>query len=473
MDWIKLFNDQRRKSKSAKPDPPDSDLQDSRTQFERDHDRILFSTPFRRMANKTQVFPFDPIDSIRTRLTHSIEVSNLCRSLGTMLAFNSDIFPEEIIPKRNVSSLLAAIGLAHDLGNPPFGHQGEKDIRSWFKENEEKVFAGHEDVTNEMKADFFNFDGNAQTTRLLTRLQLINDNFGLNLTYGTLAALMKYTVPAGKIDEKSKNAARKKLGYFQSEKEIVKEVLNETGIKEGERHPLTYLMEACDDIAYSVLDAEDSVKKGLVSYSDLIAYLNVSAEEIKGDQIIEEVVKKSKKYHHKFRKQDLSPSELNDISMQMFRVFSIATIIREVTKVYLDNSGLILGGKFEGDLIQKSKARLFVKTLKEFDRRYAFNHPSVLEIELRGHKILYDLMNFFWKSITNREDLNDLSSDRLTKLDQFTYSKISENYRRTFESNENLMPMRYKEAQLLTDMVSGMTDTFAESLYGELKTFYE
>lgn len=470
MDWIKLFNDQRRK---PKPEPPDSDLQDSRTQFERDHDRILFSTPFRRMANKTQVFPFDLIDSIRTRLTHSIEVSNLCRSFGTILAFNSDIFPEAIIPKRNVSSLLAAIGLAHDLGNPPFGHQGEIAIRNWFEENKNEIFKEENDLPIELKSDFLNFDGNAQTLRLLTRLQIINDKFGLNLTYGTLAGVMKYTVSSGKKNKDSSYAGEIKTGYFQSENDVVRDIFEQTGVREGSRHPLTYIMEACDDIAYSVLDAEDAVKKGLISYSELINFLREISKEKKGDEIINEVMRISENSHKKFQEEKLSLSELNDISMQLFRVYSITAIIREVTKVFQENQNLILEGNFEGELIKISKANTFVKALKRFDKKYAYNSPNVLDIEEKGRKVIYDLMNIFWKTIINRKNADDLGGERLTEFYKFVYSKISENYRRVFENPDNNMPMRYKEAQLLTDMISGMTDNFAFDLHTEFESFDE
>jgi dGTPase len=165
-----------------------------RTEHERDYDRILFSAPVRRLADKTQVFPLDEDDSVHTRLTHSHEVSNLARSIGVNLAFNDRVFPSEVVPQRNVPAMLAAAGLAHDLGNPPFGHQGETSIQDWFEQNRERVFPERCGLADVMQQDFLRFEGNAQTLRLLTRLQILNDDYGLNVTYGTLAALMKYTV---------------------------------------------------------------------------------------------------------------------------------------------------------------------------------------------------------------------------------------------------------------------------------------
>jgi len=187
LEWSKLLYSTRRKDRHDVPET--SGTAASRLEIERDYDRLLFASPTRRLADKTQVFPLDSNDSVRTRLTHSHEVSNLCRSIGTRLAYDhtelfGDIKRDDLT--RSVPSLLAAIGLIHDLVNPPFGHQGAKVICSWFKSNEEKII---NDVVHD---DFKKFDGNAHTIRLLTRLQVLSDDYGLNLTYATLAALIKY-----------------------------------------------------------------------------------------------------------------------------------------------------------------------------------------------------------------------------------------------------------------------------------------
>ncbi|WP_135005058.1 dGTP triphosphohydrolase, partial [Pseudomonas savastanoi] len=267
LNWNLLLNEGRRKDRLKTKDI--SATANGRFEIERDYDRILFSAPTRRLADKTQVFPLDKNDSVRTRLTHSHEVATLARSIGLRLVYeNIALFKSaksaEFL-QRSIPALLAAIGLVHDLGNPPFGHQGEYAIRNWFKKHEDEVFSGD----SEAARDFLNFDGNAQTVRLVTKLQILNDQFGLNLTYATIAALIKYPVST-----KSIHTDRwKKQGFFKSEEKIVDEVWGETGLSEGVRHPLTYIMEACDDIAYSVLDAEDTVKKGLASYYDLIRYL--------------------------------------------------------------------------------------------------------------------------------------------------------------------------------------------------------
>lgn len=472
MDWVELLNSGRRKDKAKRKEPGEgkSGVQvEARTEIERDYDRILFSAPVRRLADKTQVFPLERNDSVRNRLTHSHEVSNLARSLGVSMAFDSRIIAKGINAQRDVPSLLAAIGLAHDLGNPPFGHQGEYAIQSWFADNQERWVSA--ELTEPMKQDFLKFEGNAQTIRLLTRLQLINDDFGLNLTYATLAALMKYPTASDGVPDKKedRHVANKKHGFFQSERSIVEEIWGETGLGDGVRHPLTFLMEASDDIAYSVLDAEDAVKKGLVSFSDLMSYLE---HHENGDSAIQAVKGKSFKKHAEYRRQSLSPAELNEISMQRFRVYAIGQMISDVRAAYIERIDEIMDGSLKVDLLEASESNRLCGILKKFDKAHAYAHRGVLEVELTGYNTIRGLMDYFWTAITERTKPDELGSKRKTPFSAYAYNRISENYRRVFESNGNDMPIRYRELQLLTDMISGMTDSYAISIYGELKQFH-
>jgi dGTPase len=463
MEWEKLLNPVRRKD-ATREDIPVKSGDGARTETERDYDRILFSTPVRRLADKTQVFPLDPNDSVRTRLTHSHEVSNLARSIGTNLAFNKGLAESVADAKRNIPAMLAAIGLAHDLGNPPFGHKGETAIRDWFVKNKDVL----EPLPNNLRQDFLSFEGNAQTFRLLTKLQVLNDNFGLNLTYGTLAALMKYTVTSDSINKKSPYAGHTKNGFFYSEKEIFEEVWDRTGLPSLARHPLAYVMEACDDIAYSVLDAEDAVKKGLTSFADVIAFIRHASE---GDRVVAEVCEKAEKHNREYRNVDLSPAELNDISMQMFRVHAISAMIAAVSDTFWANREAILVGEFERDLVRGSRCATLCKALKTFDRRHAYRHRSVLQLELAGYQAIQRVMDHFWKAIAVRNDPDDLGSERSDPFANYVYNKISENYRRIALSPSNTMPLRYREIQLMTDMISGMTDHFVMTLERELREY--
>ena len=344
LKWQKLLSGNRRKTLKGNIGESMNTGQ-GREELERDYDRILFLAPVRRLADKTQVFPLDKNDSVRTRLTHSYEVSNLARSIGIRLAFDhaDEVFGNDrsaLVVERNVPALLAAAALAHDLGNPPFGHQGEVAIKQWFNEKNEKIF------DNECHKDFTNFDGNAQTLRVLTKLQILNDNYGLNLTCATLASIMKY--PCLWDSEALKNEQYKKFGVFESERDVVEEVWEETGLKEGYRHPFAYVMEACDDIAYSVVDAEDTIKKGYASFYDLIDYLK---HEHDGDQVVLDVIEKAKEKNMEYKKEILSSNELNDLSTQMFRVKAIFEMIKSVTGSFVSNIGPMrsgeIGDKFE------------------------------------------------------------------------------------------------------------------------------
>lgn len=433
---------------------------ETRTEIERDYDRVLFATPVRRMADKTQVFPLERSDSVRTRLTHSHEVANLARSVGTDLVFNHAVAAE--LPQgpqrglRDVPALLATIGLAHDLGNPPFGHQGEEAIASWFRRHRAGVLDGDHGLTEAMKQDFLRFEGNAQTLRLLTKLQLINDDYGLNLTMATLAALIKYPVSSDRIDKSQ--VVRKKHGFFQSERELVEQVWQETGLGEGHRHPMTWIMEACDDIAYSVLDAEDAVKKGLLSFSDIIAFLRHAEPD---DPVVNQVCQSAVDEHRRYRQETLSPAELNDISMQTFRIRAIGALMQAVSSTFLANLSAIADGSLNHDLVAASPAGPLLAALKRCNWQHAYRHKSVLKVELTGFQVIHGLMDAFWLAITDRVEPDNPGSPRRSPLASYLYQLISENYRRVFEAPNNPMPLRYREAQLLTDMVSGMTDSFA------------
>jgi dGTPase len=379
-------------------------------------------------------------------------------------------FPGEVEPLRNVPALLEAIGLAHDLGNPPFGHQGETAIQTWMKRHatprseEPGSFAIFDapGLTEPMRRDFLAFEGNAQAFRLLTRLQILNDDFGLNMTYAFLAALMKYPVPSDAVDKSSH--ARKKFNFFQSEAGIAAEVWAETGLRQGVRHPLTFVMEACDDIAYSVVDVEDAAKKNLINFNVLTAWLRHDACD---DEVTLGVCDRPERYHADFRDEGLSPGELDDISMQMFRVDAIGTMVRAAVGAFVANRDAIMAGAFDRELMAASDAVVLWTSLKRFAKFHVYRHRSVLEVELAGHRTLHELMDMFWTAVVERKDPDDLRSDR-EALPAYVYSRISENYRRVAEAPGNRMPMRYRELQLITDMISGMTDTFAVSLRDDL-----
>ncbi|MCB9745170.1 MAG: dNTP triphosphohydrolase [Alphaproteobacteria bacterium] len=498
LNWQDLLSDRRRRA-SRTPRLHDAlHIHPIRTRHESDHDRILFSTPVRRLADKTQVFPLERHDSVRNRLTHSHEVANLAHSIGRYLAL--EVLPDRLegpMPEqwqRSVPAILSTVALAHDLGNPPFGHQGESAIRRWFTDHEDELrpmgeeardslvrrhgedfvdqlLKSAEDVTDEIWEDFANFEGNAQTFRLVTRLQGIPEDCGLNLTMGTLAAMLKYTVRAYEAEGKAtKNISKKKPGFFLSEEKIVEDVWKATGLKKGHRHPLTFIMEACDDIAYSILDAEDAVKKGLVSFHDVLAFLEGDGV---ADPIIRAVCKWSREEFQRLSNLDpaLSPSALNEQSMIQFRVAAVSCMASAVITTWQTKLPDMMTYSYAGELLDDGEAAILVKQLKNFDKLHAYRARSVLEVELTGFNTIYGLMDMLWRGISERRRFEDPGSDRTSPFSAYAYHRISEDYRRHFEDKNSSLPIRYREMQLLSDMISGMTDSFAMSLFEELKSF--
>lgn len=485
MEWQQLLNSNRRKdsAKKALPNSALPPLATGRKEIERDYDRLLFAAPTRRLADKTQVFPLDQNDSIRTRLTHSHEVSNFARGIGMRLAFElkEAVFgdlPAGLTVERDVPALLAAIGLAHDLGNPPFGHQGEAAMRSWFKTKLQPLIQHEQE--KEIFEDFLQFDGNSQTLRLVTKLQIINDNFGLNLTYATLAALIKY--PRASY---AKGSRWKKHGFYYSEKDVVLDIWQQTGLEgknanEGHRHPFTWIMEACDDIAYSVLDAEDTIKKGFASYQDLSNFLQ---SQVDPNGVIQNVISavENKNGEWAAQRKDLSPAEINELSMQMFRVYATSALINAVVEAFTEHLPHLMSADCEfKDLISHSRGADLCSALKAFDRTRGYQHRSVLQLELRGSNYIHNLMDMLWIGThghkTTKQRNDDPNAEEYlstTPFGRYAYGSISENYRRVFEDPSNTMPTLYKEAQLLTDAIAGMTDSYLMRLHDELKSLYE
>ena len=272
LNWDKLLCEERiRQGDDNKNEFVTRDEFVTRNEFEADYDRIVGSSSVRRLQDKAQVFPLQKNDFVRTRLTHSMEVSAVARSLGKTIGLfleKEDGFKRDKTEK--LMGMLQTAGLIHDLGNPPFGHYGETAIRNWYierilqKSTEEIKKEGLE----QEEADFYYFDGNVQNLRIVTKLQTMNDEYGANFTYGTLAAIIKYPYSSTNFERKDK-----KFGYFKSEEDIIKRIREKTGLEEGIRHPATYLLEAADDIVYIGDDIEDGVKKGYIPWKEEYAKL--------------------------------------------------------------------------------------------------------------------------------------------------------------------------------------------------------
>jgi dGTPase len=474
-DSVSLWSTSRKGgSTGSAASPRRTPTSDVRTPFEHDYDRLLFSTPVRRMADKTQVFPLDRNDSVRTRLTHSHEVSNLARSIGNRLVrCRPSIFGS---PEADQAApvILASAGLAHDLGNPPFGHQGEVAIRRWFQRRAKEVFqpAEGDAVAEELQQDFLNFEGNAHTIRLVTRLQVSVGGYGLDLTAATLAALMKYTIPASLVGAGG-NATRpstKKPGFFASEASIVEWIRCETGLAEGQRHPLAWLMEACDDIAYRVLDIEDAMKKSIVSPEDVLAYLRRTLKEPAGKQLFGVLEADFAKADQRER-----VSEGSEIKAGYLRARLIEALMTGAADAFVMARDAIFAHSHGVELLRADPQRSEIYSgLKEFAATHAYNHPAVLRAELQGAGAISKLLDWLWLAVVSREDVNNLGSRRTSAFGSYAYAMISDNYRSELElrTADSGLPVRYHELQLLTDMVSGMTDGFVMELFRDLEPLF-
>ncbi|SNB84038.1 deoxyguanosinetriphosphate triphosphohydrolase, putative [Rhodoblastus acidophilus] len=317
-------------------------------------------------------------------------------------------------------------------------------------------------VPEHLRQEFTNFDGNPQSLRLITKLQTHVAYAGIDLTAATLAASLKYPVSAE--NRRRDKPALKKLGYFHSEVDIVQWIREETGLCEGQRHPLTWIMEACDDIAYSVLDVDDVMKKGIISPDDVFAIL-ASHNDLKDSDVVTRIHRSFDAVHAQKRRAEVA----RDVKIGYVRAHLIEALITTASASFLDQAAAIMAFTHETPLMEES---VLCNVLKGVANQYAFSNSSVLRMEAIGAAAIDGLMSFFWAAISDRSDFNNLASRRRNAKAKFGYSLISPNYVENAVDNCAVTGgeggVRYRELRLLTDMVSGMTDTFAIKLWREV-----
>lgn len=439
MNWKDLLSAQRIGQKQLVSSEP------SRSAFEQDYDRIIFSHPFRKLQDKTQVHPLPEHDFVHTRLTHSLEVSSVGRSLGRRVG--------EIILQRHrelgtdfslfdFGAIVSAASLTHDVGNPPFGHAGEDAISDFFKHHPTGKSL-QQNVSDAEWADLITFEGNAQGFRILNKNQ-----YGLKLTFATLGAFTKYPCPALFPDRDKKKRSQKKFGYFQSEKTIFNEVTNTLqllNVANGvyERHPLTYLVEAADDICYSIIDLEDACSLGLVRY-----------EEAKA--LFENIITKSKS---KLGKLDQLASRQEKIGF--LRALAIGDLMDECASLFLDSELEILAGKFNHALADLCPSKDALKAIISLSVEQIYRARQVVEIEAAGHQVLPGLLEeFLTTGIHTLENKKSRKHDNLALL-------LPEDIRLNIRQATD----HYTMARYVVDFVSGLTDRYAISLYKKIKGF--
>ncbi|MCW3807157.1 dGTP triphosphohydrolase [Plebeiibacterium marinum] len=436
MNWDKLLS-----TKRTGQEDRIYNIKHQRTQFQRDYDRLIFSSPFRRLQDKTQVFPLPGSVFVHNRLTHSLEVASVGRSLGHNIAeflLDEKGLDNPLIPE--IGSIVATACLAHDLGNPPFGHSGESALSHYFTTGEGKKLKKQYNIPDAEWNDLVEFEGNANAFRLLTHQFEGRRQGGFGLTYSSVASILKYPYASGFSD-------KKKYGYFQSEKNMFHRIVNDLGLIEKEdgvfcRHPLVYLVEAADDICYQIMDVEDAHKLKILSTEqtkDILLSFLMDDEDSDTRKRIENV--------------SIEVTDLNE-QIAFIRASVIGKLVGKCTQVFKDNYDLIMNGHFEGSLIKHlvGTTKEAIKNCASLSYKKIYRHPSVVEIEISGFKILGSLIHEFSKAVLNPDDI---------------YSKmlipfIPEQYIVKQEASA------CEKLQSVLDFISGMTDVYALDLFRKI-----
>lgn len=412
---------------------------DNRSEFQRDYDRIIFSAPFRRLQNKTQVFPLPGSVFVHNRLTHSLEVSSVGRSLGSnvsneLLTRHPDLANNSYISE--LGAIVSAACLAHDMGNPPFGHSGEKAISTFFSEGQGIYL--RDKMSEAEWEDVIHFEGNANALRLLSHQFIGRRKGGFALTYTTLASVVKYPFSSKLAGDKLK------FGFFVSEESDYRRIAEELGILKMQesplryaRHPLVYLVEAADDICYELMDIEDAHKLHILSTDETIAlFMNYFSDEKK------EHVNRTLKI-------------VSDINEQIayLRASVIGNLIKECTLVFVDHEEEFLSGTFNKSLIDNMSPLLHDAYQKSVKLSYSriYKNNSVVDIELAGFKIIGTLLDLLTEAVMNPEK----------KYSQLLINRISDQYDVSASST-------YGKVQAVIDYISGMTDVYAVDLYRKI-----
>lgn len=461
MNWPRLINTSRIS--------PFDDADGDRTEFEDDLGRVVFSTPVRRLQDKTHVFPLEPHDSVRTRLTHSLEVSSVARDLSQAACRRlADRIPAQY--SHAVSTIAATCALLHDVGNPPFGHAGEKAIQDWFlrklKENRTLAanFLGSPNPSSErsylpLAQDFIQFDGNAQMVRLAARLQVFSESNGLNLTFGTLSAACKYVVSAR--DTHPDIHERSKPGFFETERELICRVQHETGTGVS-RNPITYLVEAADDIVNVCIDLEDGVRKKVFRWQEMI-------EELERHGAQGEAVALRKDTEKLLGKRGLAGYGAGDVFAQAFRTNLMSRLIPAALDEFQESYEAVMTGQYGLELVKRSRMGSLYIACKEVVKRHIFCSPEVLRLEIMGRRVIHDLLDLYWEGVAPESRDEKSFSNKL-------YSIVSDNYRNAFEQDLNrdfptinpAVKKHYLQLRLVCDQVAGMTDAYAVSQHKAL-----
>lgn len=471
MDWKTLLCEERIRSLVKRP----SGL-DLRTEFEKDYHRIIGSASFRRLQDKTQVFPLDRSDFIRTRLTHSLEVSSFAKSLGQNIAasIRRETGDKTFLPEyaQAICDILQCAGLIHDIGNPPFGHFGETAIQDWFKRNLSQIKYQTDSkreakpltevLNRQMAEDFYHFEGNAQALRVVSKLHFLVDEHGMNLTKALLSCIIKYPGSSLQADPESGNLRTKKMGYFYADRETFMEVVSSCETGEA-RHPLTYILEAADDIAYATADIEDAVKKNCLTFEQLVTELQEFRPDSQSDRYRDMVLWLRDKFDRAaargYQRPDLYAVQNWVVTMQ-------GQMIGGATQGFIRNYRGIMEGTYTKDLTAGTDVKLLMEGLGDIAYRYVFVSKPILKLEIAAETIF----NFLLDKLVDAVLYYD-TPRKQTAVQRKMVALISDNYKNVYSvysKGKREEEKIYLRLLLVTDFVCGMTDSYAKNLYQEL-----
>ena len=420
-----------------------------RTAFQQDHDRIVFTSAFRRLKDKTQVFPLSKSDYVRTRLTHSLEASCVGRSLGAVVG-------REIIARHGLKdvesgdfgAIVAAACLAHDIGNPPFGHAGEDAIREWFRTS--GLLERH-DFTPAQRADFERYEGNAQGFRIVSRLQSPANPGGLQLTSAVLATFTKYPRPSA-VNAELPGKSGKKFGFFQQDADNFARVAQATGLIERlpgtvwRRHPLAFLVEVADDTCYLIVDLEDAAKLGFVPYRDAECLLaDLAGNSVSGGRL--------DRLH--------DPKE----RIEYLRAKAIGRLLESAAAVFLENETAILDGEFDEELLEQSPVAVPLQAVLKLAKETIYTARPALEIETAGFEVLGALLGLFTDAV---EAAAGVDGTRFTTRERMLMKLLPAQF---LGHHGEPDPDPYVRLLQVADFVAGMTDSYAVDMFRKLKGF--
>lgn len=485
MEWKKLLT-QTRLASEEKDAKAFDDYYIS--PFERDYERIVSSAAFRRLQDKTQVFPLSKSDFVRTRLTHSIEVSTIAKQLGIMCFQNTSSYQhlpidgdeqsdERVKSQRigDIEAILSCVGLLHDIGNPPFGHVGEEIIRDWFKNNLNNIYISKnnekERVSRLLKkrqiADLENFEGNAQGLRILLKARHQSE---INLPFSIISSLIKYPTRCNEIGEAN---IRHKIGCYQAEEKVFLQIAEEVGTINAEgkviRHPLAYLVEAADDIAYMTADLEDAVKSGIVSVNELLDFFRNTYETLgEENREAQQHIARTKEIIDKLDSLNREEKDKTKVMSQWgtyLRKWLMYVVCWRFSKSY----DSILQGEFDYDLFYDNNHSLTVRLLKRAMSEFVFDSRVITEPEISAQAILNFLLDKFVPAFVCFDNNGEMAVQ-----DKKVITLVSSNYIDDYfkakkgDRITDEAELLYRRILIATDFISGMTDGYAKTLYRKM-----